>query len=156
MLKLARPEVKIIATEPAGASLLGGKAWAPHKIQGWTPDFLPDVLNRRCSISCCLSRTRKARIWRAGLAAEEGIFCGISAGATVAAAMKAAENASPARVARDASRHRRALLRRLPVRGPERGLRTTNGSRASTRSSAPASAAPRAALYSKRSDALAA
>src|SRR5215471_4561026 len=45
MIKLARPEVKIVATEPAGASLLGGKSWAPHKIQGWTPDFLPDVLN---------------------------------------------------------------------------------------------------------------
>src|SRR5512147_2678250 len=45
MIKLARPDVKIVATEPAGASLLGGKAWAPHKIQGWTPDFLPDVLN---------------------------------------------------------------------------------------------------------------
>ena len=45
VIKLARPEVQIIATEPAGASLLGGKTWAPHKIQGWTPDFLPDVLN---------------------------------------------------------------------------------------------------------------
>src|SRR4029079_11056513 len=42
MIKLARPEVKIVATEPAGASLLGGKTGAPHKIQGWTPDFLPD------------------------------------------------------------------------------------------------------------------
>src|SRR5512138_265443 len=45
MIRLARPDVRIIVTEPAGASLLGGKAWAPHKIQGWTPDFLPDVLN---------------------------------------------------------------------------------------------------------------
>src|SRR5690242_21394531 len=41
MIRLARPEVQIIATEPAGASLLGGKTWAPHKIQGWTPDFVP-------------------------------------------------------------------------------------------------------------------
>src|SRR5690606_12573306 len=46
VLKVARPEVKIIATEPTAASLLGGKEWAPHKIQGWTPDFLPEVLNR--------------------------------------------------------------------------------------------------------------
>src|SRR6187402_370983 len=46
VLRLARPEVKIVATEPAGAALLSGKEWKPHKIQGWTPDFLPDVLSR--------------------------------------------------------------------------------------------------------------
>src|SRR5437762_6284742 len=46
MIKLARPEVKIVATEPAGASLLMGKPWAPHKIQGWTPDFVPAVLKK--------------------------------------------------------------------------------------------------------------
>jgi cysteine synthase A len=46
MLKLARPEVRITACEPAGASLLAGKDWQPHKIQGWTPDFVPEVLNR--------------------------------------------------------------------------------------------------------------
>ena len=54
MLKLARPEVKIVATEPAGAALLAGKEWKPHKIQGWTPDFLPAVLEpRRSSTSSC-------------------------------------------------------------------------------------------------------
>src|SRR5689334_10408617 len=36
MIRLARPEVKIIATEPAGASLLTNQPWQPHKIQGWT------------------------------------------------------------------------------------------------------------------------
>ena len=41
VIKAARPEVKIVATEPAGAALLAGKEWAPHKIQGWTPDFIP-------------------------------------------------------------------------------------------------------------------
>src|ERR1700680_3159368 len=46
MIRLARPDVQIIATEPAGAALLSGKPWAPHKIQGWTPDFVPAVLNR--------------------------------------------------------------------------------------------------------------
>ena len=46
MLKLARPDVKIVATEPEGAALLSGKPFAPHKIQGWTPDFIPAVLNR--------------------------------------------------------------------------------------------------------------
>src|ERR1700757_1401965 len=38
MIRLARPEVQIIATEPAEASLLSGKPFTPHKIQGWTPD----------------------------------------------------------------------------------------------------------------------
>src|SRR6266403_888675 len=46
MIRLARPDVQIIATEPAGAALLSGEPFAPHKIQGWTPDFLPQVLNR--------------------------------------------------------------------------------------------------------------
>ena len=46
VLKVARPEVRITACEPAGASLLAGKEWQPHKIQGWTPDFVPEVLNR--------------------------------------------------------------------------------------------------------------
>src|SRR5487761_1924849 len=44
MLRLARPEVKIIGAEPAGAALLSGKEWQPQKIQGWNPDFIP-----RCS-----------------------------------------------------------------------------------------------------------
>src|SRR5258705_11689358 len=46
MIRLARPDTQIIATEPVGAALLSGKTRAPHKIQGWTPDFLPPVFNR--------------------------------------------------------------------------------------------------------------
>ena len=46
VLRVARPETRIIATEPAGAALLKGDEWKPHKIQGWTPDFVPEVLNR--------------------------------------------------------------------------------------------------------------
>ena len=41
MLRAARPDVKIITTEPAEARLLAGDDWKPHKIQGWTPDFIP-------------------------------------------------------------------------------------------------------------------
>src|ERR1700759_365786 len=46
MIRLARPDTKIIATEPAGAALLSGNEWKPHKIQGWTPDFVPGVLKK--------------------------------------------------------------------------------------------------------------
>src|SRR6201990_1090287 len=46
MLKLARPEGKIVGPEPPAAPLLADKPWSPHKIQGWTPDFVPEVLNR--------------------------------------------------------------------------------------------------------------
>src|SRR6187431_2859737 len=46
MIKKARPDVRIVATEPAGASLLAGAEFKPHKIQGWTPDFIPAVLNK--------------------------------------------------------------------------------------------------------------
>ncbi|MFN2385195.1 MAG: PLP-dependent cysteine synthase family protein, partial [Thermoanaerobaculia bacterium] len=46
MIKRARPDVKIVVTEPEGAALLSGREWKPHKIQGWTPDFIPAVLDR--------------------------------------------------------------------------------------------------------------
>jgi len=93
VLKVARPEVKIVATEPAGASLLGGKDWAPHKIQGWTPDFVPEVLNRSVYDELLPVTDDEAIDTARRLAAEEGVFVGISAGATVAAALKVAANA---------------------------------------------------------------
>jgi cysteine synthase A len=46
MIRLARPDTRIVVTEPEAASMLAGKPWQPHKIQGWTPDFIPSVLNR--------------------------------------------------------------------------------------------------------------
>jgi cysteine synthase A len=93
VLKLARPDLKIITSEPAGASLLGGKEWAPHKIQGWTPDFVPAVLDRGIADQIRPVDDVTARDTARRLAAEEGIFVGISAGATVAAALQVAESA---------------------------------------------------------------
>jgi cysteine synthase A len=98
VIKLARPEVKIIATEPAGASLLGGKPWQPHKIQGWTPDFIPDVLNPEVYDDLLPVSDEEGKNVARRLAREEGIFVGISAGATVAAALKAAKQAPPGSV----------------------------------------------------------
>ena len=93
VLKLARPDLKVIATEPAGAQLLGGKEWQPHKIQGWTPDFLPAVLSRTIDDEIVPIDDVMARDTSRRLAAEEGLFVGISAGATAAAALQVAERA---------------------------------------------------------------
>jgi len=93
VIKLARPDVKIIATEPAGASLIGGAEWKPHKIQGWTPDFLPDVLRRDLHDELVPVTDEDGKACARRLAAEEGIFVGLSSGATLAAALKVAEKA---------------------------------------------------------------
>ena len=92
VLKVARPEVRVIACEPAGASLLAGKDWQPHKIQGWTPDFIPAVLNRDIADAILPIDDVLARDTARRLAQEEGIFTGISAGATVAAALEVAKS----------------------------------------------------------------
>jgi len=93
MLRLARPEVRVTACEPAGAALLGGKDWQPHKIQGWTPDFVPEVLNRDAAHSILPVDDVLARDIARRLAQEEGIFVGLSAGATVAVALDVARDA---------------------------------------------------------------
>jgi len=93
MLKKARPKLKIIATEPAGAALLSGAEFKPHKIQGWTPDFVPDVLNREVADQILPVSDEDAIKASRELAAKEGIFCGISSGGTFAAALKVAESA---------------------------------------------------------------
>ena len=97
-IRLARPSVKIIATEPAGASLLSGAEWQPHKIQGWTPDFLPDVLNREIFDELLPVADEEGKQWALRLAQEEGIFVGLSSGATLAAGMRVAEKAEPGTV----------------------------------------------------------
>jgi len=93
MIRLARPEVQIIACEPAGASLLSGKTWSPHKIQGWTPDFVPAVLDREVAQKIVTVTDAEAVESARNLASQEGIFCGISSGATFAAALKVAADA---------------------------------------------------------------
>jgi len=94
MIRLARPDVKIISTEPAGASLLEGNEWQPHKIQGWTPDFMPDVLDRAVAHENIPVTDEEAIATSHALAMSEGIFCGISSGGTFAAALKVAEKAA--------------------------------------------------------------
>jgi cysteine synthase A len=93
ILKSARPGIKVIATEPEGAAMLSGDDWAPHKIQGWTPNMIPAVLERK-NIDEIVTVTDEESIETAkALAQREGVFCGISAGGTFAAALKVAERA---------------------------------------------------------------
>ena len=93
VLKVARPGVKIVSTEPMGAQLLAGKEWSPHKIQGWTPDFIPDVLNREVFDDLVPVTDDESIAVSRELAAKEGIFTGISGGATLAAALSVARDA---------------------------------------------------------------
>ena len=93
ILKTARPGVRIVATEPAGAQLLAGDEWSPHKIQGWTPDFIPEVLNREVFDDLVPVTDDESIAVSRELAAKEGIFTGISGGATLAAALTTARQA---------------------------------------------------------------
>jgi cysteine synthase A len=113
MLRLARPDVHICVVEPEAAALLSGKPFAPHKIQGWTPDFVPAVLNRKVAERIVTVSDTEAIATARALAQQEGIFCGISAGGTFAAALNIARGAAPGSV----------LLAMLPDTG-ERYLST--------------------------------
>ncbi len=93
VIKAARPETRIVATEPAGAALLAGKEWQPHKIQGWTPDFIPSVLNRNIYDELVPVTDEESRDTSLELARSEGILTGISGGGTLAAALKVARQA---------------------------------------------------------------
>ncbi|MEL7311124.1 MAG: cysteine synthase A [Pseudomonadota bacterium] len=94
VIKRARPEVNIVATEPEGAQLLAGQEWQPHKIQGWTPDFVPEVLNPDAFDELIPVGDDESIAAAQALAANEGIFTGISGGATLCAALKVADKAA--------------------------------------------------------------
>jgi len=113
MIKKARPETKVVVCEPEGAALLSGKEWAPHKVQGWTPNFIPAVLDRNVYDEIVTVTDVEARDAARELSTKEGIFCGISSGGTFAAAVKVAKKASKGAV----------LLAMLPDTG-ERYLST--------------------------------
>ncbi len=113
VLRAERPETKIILTEPANAALVasgyvntrneghqpteGHPNFEPHPIQGWTPDFIPWVLQEAMDKSYYDELIPIAGpdgiAWSRRLAAEEGIFTGISGGSTFAVSMKLAETA---------------------------------------------------------------
>ena len=93
VLKRARPDIRIVATEPASARLLAGAEFKPHKIQGWTPDFVPAVLDRTVFDDNIPVTDEEAVANARLLALKEGLFVGISSGGSFAAALKVAEKA---------------------------------------------------------------
>jgi cysteine synthase A len=113
VLRKERPDTKIILTEPANAALIssgqvqqrtesggparGHAAWEPHPVQGWTPDFIPLVVQEAIDNNGYDDLIPVAGpegiVWSRKLAQKEGIFTGISGGATFAVAMKVAESA---------------------------------------------------------------
>jgi cysteine synthase A len=118
VLRKERPETKIILSEPANAQIVGSgiaqeraadnspavshSAFEPHPIQGWTPDFIPHVLQEAIDKKYydeLIPVPGEVGIeWSQKLARKEGIFTGVSGGATFAIAMQIAEKAEPGSV----------------------------------------------------------
>lgn len=115
VLRRERPETRIVLAEPANAQLLGSgaeqqrgpdgspaathPAFEPHPIQGWTPDFIPlvlqDCVDRKGYDDLIPVASTDGITWARKLARHEGILTGISGGASFAVAMKLAETAAP-------------------------------------------------------------
>jgi cysteine synthase A len=113
VLAKERPETKIVVSEPADAPMLTSKtlqdrnadgspatrhpAWKPHPIQGWSPDFIPKLTGDAVTMGLVHRVITIAGAdgmkWSRQLAQKEGIFVGISAGATFAAAMEVCSDA---------------------------------------------------------------
>jgi cysteine synthase A len=114
VLEKERPETKIVVAEPADAPIVSSgtpqqrkadgspasrhPAWKPHPIQGWNPDFIPklagDAVEAGQIHRVLTVPTPEAMRWSRTLAAKEGIFVGVSAGGTFAAAMEVAAGAA--------------------------------------------------------------
>jgi cysteine synthase A len=114
VLRKARPDTKIVLSEPANAQLVGSgtaqertgdgapasshPAFEPHPIQGWTPDFIPLVLqesiDEKYFDEVIPIPSAEAMQWSTRLAQKEGVFTGVSGGATFGAAIKVAEKAA--------------------------------------------------------------
>jgi cysteine synthase A len=108
-----RPETKIVVCEPADAPMLasgakqerkpdgapaaGHPAWKPHPMQGWSPDFIPkltaDAVDMKVIERVIPISGADAMSWSKQLAQKEGIFVGITAGGTFAAALQVCKDA---------------------------------------------------------------
>jgi len=85
-LKQRKPEVKIVAVEPAESPLLSGGQPGPHKIQGIGANFIPEILDTTVIDEILPQTSETAFAWARRAAKEEGLLVGISSGAALAAA----------------------------------------------------------------------
>jgi len=90
VLKARKPAVKIVAVEPEDSPLLSQGRAGPHKIQGIGANFVPDILDRAVIDEVLTVGNQTAFDTARALARYEGMPCGISAGAAVAAALRLA------------------------------------------------------------------
>lgn len=113
VLAKERPETKIVLSEPVDAAMVSSgtrqermpdgapasrhPSWKPHPIQGWSPDFIPkltgDAVDAGMVHRVITVSAPEAMQWSKQLARKEGIFVGISAGGTFAAAMQVCKDA---------------------------------------------------------------
>jgi cysteine synthase A len=105
VLKKERPETKIIVCEPADAPMLSSKApqpgsgshpsWKPHPMQGWSPDFIPKLTSDAVGMIDQILAVPGPDALKCSrdLAQKEGIFVGITAGATLAGALQVCKSA---------------------------------------------------------------
>ncbi|MEM9494782.1 MAG: cysteine synthase A [Pseudomonadota bacterium] len=113
VLRAKSPDTKIVVAEPSDAPMLSSgegqerhpdgrpasshPAWSPHPIQGWSPDFIPKITSEAVDAGVIheIVKTTPAESmsWSQALAQKEGIFTGVSGGATFAAAMATAQKA---------------------------------------------------------------
>ena len=91
MFKEKLSDVQIIAVEPAESPVLSGGKPAPHKIQGIGAGFVPKVLKRELLDEILPVNADEAYKAARLLAKKEGVLCGVSSGAALAAAMKVAQ-----------------------------------------------------------------
>ncbi len=89
-LKEQNPNIKVFAAEPAECDILSGGSWGPHKIEGIGDGFIPEVLHVEFLDGVVTTTSDEAIEMARRLAREEGIFCGISSGCNVVAAIKVA------------------------------------------------------------------
>jgi len=93
VLKEKKPSVHCVVVEPQNSSILSGNPPGSHKIQGIGPGFIPKVLNTKIYDEIFQVSDEKAFETARLLASEEGLFCGISSGANVYAALEIAKRA---------------------------------------------------------------
>jgi cysteine synthase A len=108
VLAKERPATKIVVCEPDDAPMLSSgieqernpdgsgvtshPVWKPHPLQGWSPDFIPkltaDAMKTNVVSQVLRIKNAEAMAWSKDLARKEGIFVGITSGATFAAALR--------------------------------------------------------------------